>query len=61
MIINIFSEYVRPLLKDINHPSLIQEWKLKLDASQYQKHIDANLSKPSEKNAIIVTCTCQHQ
>ena len=32
MIINIFSEYVEPLLKDINHPTLIQEWKLHLDA-----------------------------
>ena len=30
-IINIFSEYVEPLLKDTNHPELLQEWKLNPD------------------------------
>ena len=34
MIINIFSEYVEPLLKDINHPELIQKWKLNHDAKE---------------------------
>ena len=33
-IINIFSEYVEPLLKDINHPALLQEWKINLDATE---------------------------
>ena len=28
MIINIFIAYFVPLLKNINHPALIQEWKL---------------------------------
>ena len=37
MIINIFSAYVVPLLKDINHPALLQEWKLNLDAESYEK------------------------
>ena len=31
--INIFSEYFEPLLKDINHPALLQERKLNLDAA----------------------------
>ena len=44
MIINIFSAYVVPLLKYINHPALIQEFKLNLDAAAYEKHIDANIS-----------------
>ena len=35
MIINLFSAYVVPLLKDINHPALLQEWKLNLDAAAY--------------------------
>ena len=48
-IINIFSEYVEPLLKDINHPALLQEWKINLDATEYERNIDANLYKPSEK------------
>ena len=47
MITNIFSAYVEPLLKYINHPALVQEWKFNLDAAQYKKNIDTNLSKPS--------------
>ena len=37
------------MLKDINHPALLQERKLNLDAAEYEKHIDANLYKTSEK------------
>ena len=29
---NIFSTYFKPLLNYINHPELVQEWKLNLDA-----------------------------
>ena len=50
MIINIFSAYAKLLLKDINHRSLLQEWKLSIDAADYGKKIDANLYKHSEKN-----------
>ena len=50
MIINIFSAYFEPLLKDINHPALLKEWKLNLDAADYERNIDANLYKPSFKN-----------
>ena len=49
MIINILSAYAVPLIKEINHPSLIQEWRLKIDAEYYKRNIDANLYKPSEK------------
>ena len=41
MIINIFSAYVVPLLKYINHPELLQEWKLNLDAAQQERNIDS--------------------
>ena len=61
---NIFSAYVVLLLKYINHPSLLQEWKLNLDAAAYENFIDANMSKPSDKNKLIVmivTCTGQLQ
>ena len=54
MIINIFSVYVLTLLKDINHPALLQEWKLNLDAAVYENNINANMSKPSEKKKLIV-------
>ena len=62
MIINICSAYVVPLLKFINHPEFIQEWKLNLDAAAYEKNIDAKLSKTSDKDkfiVMIVTCTGQ--
>ena len=52
------------MLKYINHPVLLQEWKLNIDAAVYKINIDANLSKPSEKNKLIViiaTCTGQPQ
>ena len=38
MIINIFSAYVVPPLKDINHPALLQERKLNLDAAAYKQY-----------------------
>ena len=33
---NIFSSYVKPLLNYINHPALVQEWKLNIDAPAYE-------------------------
>ena len=37
MINNIIGANFLPLLKDINHPELLQEWKLNLDAAAYKK------------------------
>ena len=52
MIINTFSEYIVPLLKDINHPALLQERKLNLDAAAYEKNIDGNMYKTFDKKEI---------
>ena len=52
MIIDIFSAYVVPLIKEINHPSLIQEWRLNIDAAESKQNIDGNLRTPSEKKEI---------
>ena len=49
-IIDIFSAYVEPLIMEINHPSLLQEWKLNLDAAEWERNIDSDLYKTSEKN-----------
>ena len=49
MIINIFSGYVFSLLKYINHPAFPQEWKTNLDSAPYEKYIDANIYKISDK------------
>ena len=48
--ITIFSTYVAPQIKEIHHPSLLQEWKLNLDAADYEKNTRANMYEPSEKN-----------
>ena len=45
--------YVEPLLNYINHPTLVQEWKLNLDALAHEK-IDANVNRPSYKNKMII-------
>ena len=28
------------MLQDINHPALLQEWKINIDAAAYEEHID---------------------
>ena len=62
-IIKILSAYFEPLIKDINHPALLQECKLNIDAEEYEINIDANLYKPFEKTLIfiVVTSSSQHQ
>ena len=51
MVINIFSAYAGTLLEYINHPALLQEWKLNHDDAYYKRNIDANIYKPSGKKS----------
>ena len=53
IIYNLFSTYVEPLLNYINHPALVQEWKLNIDAPDYEKN-DPNVNIPSDKNKLII-------
>ena len=46
--------YVELLLDDINNPALSEERKLNIDAAAYEKKIDANMNRPSDKNKFIV-------
>ena len=48
----IFNTYVTPQIKEINHPAFLQEWKLNIDAADYEKNMKANMYKPSEKKKI---------
>ena len=32
----LFSTYVTPQIKEIYHPEIIQEWKLNIDAAEYE-------------------------
>ena len=34
----LFSTYVTPQIKEIYHPEIIQEWKLNIDAADYEKY-----------------------
>ena len=64
MIINIFSAYVVPLLKDINHPALLQEQKLNIDTAEYENILILTCLNLLIKNKLIVviaTCTVQPQ
>ena len=49
--INIFNTYVTPQIKEINHPSILQEWKLNIDDAEYETNMAENY-KPSEKKKI---------
>ena len=48
----IFSRYAIPKIKEMNHPAFLQEWKLDLDATDYEKYMKDNMYKPSEKKNI---------
>ena len=45
---NIFSTYVTTQFKDINHPAILQEFKLFIDAAEYERNMAKNY-KPTEK------------
>ena len=47
----LFSTYVTPQIKEINHPAIIQEWKLNIDAAEYEKNM-AKSHLPSHKKKI---------
>ena len=35
----LFGTYVTPQTKEIYHPATIQEWKLNIDAAEYEKNM----------------------
>ena len=45
---NIFNTYFTPQIKEINHPYILQEWKLNIDAAEYEINMAGNY-RPSEK------------
>ena len=47
----IFNTYVTPQIKEINHPEFLQEWKLNIDAAEYERNMAENY-RPSEKKKI---------
>ena len=49
----LFSTYVTPQIKEIFHPEIIQEWKLNIDAAEYEKNM-AKSHLPFHKKKITV-------
>ena len=47
----LFSTYVTPQIKEIYHLEIFQEWKLNIDAAEYEKNI-AKTNIPSDKKKI---------
>ena len=45
----LFDEYHIPLLKDIDHPELIQQWRRNLDAAAYEKDLNKGIKIPPKK------------
>ena len=45
----IFSTYVTPHIKEIDHPVLLQERIRNVDAAEYAKNMKDNMYKTSEK------------
>ena len=35
----LFGKYTKPYMKEIDHPALIQEWKLNLETAAYLKEL----------------------
>ena len=38
----LFGKYIKPYTKEIDHPELIQEWRLNLDTASFQKILTKN-------------------
>ena len=45
---NIFSTFDTPKIKEYNHPAILQERKLNIDAAEYERNMAKNY-KPSVK------------
>ena len=49
----LFSTYITPQIKEIYHPAIIKEWKLNIDAAEYEKNMSlTNLPSSFKKNRI---------
>ena len=47
----LFSTYITPQIKEIYHPEILKEWKLNIDAAEYEKNMTLT-HVPSTKNKI---------
>ena len=50
----LFSTYVTPQIKEIYHPEIIQEWKLNIDAAEYENNMTISHVPSYLKNLILL-------
>ena len=51
----LFRTYITPQIKEIYHPAIIQEWKLNIDAAEYEKNMTLTHVPSTKKNVIVLT------
>ena len=49
---DLFLEYLVPVTKDLDHPTLIEEWIQNIDADAYEKNIQKDEKLPSTNKKI---------
>ena len=48
------STYITPQIKEIYHPEIIQEWKLNIDAAEYEKKMTLTHVLSTKKELIVL-------
>ena len=51
-IYDLFLEHIAPVMKYLEHPTLIKEWIQNLDAASYKKNLNQDEKLPSTKRKI---------
>ena len=51
----LFKTYITPQLKEIYHPAILQEWKLNIDAKEYEKKCLYVINHLLKKELIVLT------
>ena len=46
---NIFNTYVTPKIKEINHPEILQEWKINIDAADHERNMAEKYKSSGKK------------
>ena len=45
----LFSTYVTSKIKEINHPEIIQEWKLNIDVAEHERNMSETYTSSDKK------------
>ena len=51
-IYDLFIDYIVPIIEDLDHPALIEEFKQNIDAAAYENNLNKDVNIPSIKKKI---------